>query len=97
VNVNYKPVLVLGLGRSGIAAARLLADRGAHVIAVDNANNDFLQAGAEMLRGQGVEVRLGVTSLDHVVAEMVVLSPGFPPENSLLREVDAAGDRKSVV
>ena len=58
-----KSVLVVGLGASGVAAARLLAQRGARVIAVDNADDDALQAVASSLRELRVDVRLGVTRL----------------------------------
>ena len=57
-DVQNKTVLVLGLGRSGVAAARLLAERGARVIGVDNAKNEALQTAATALRAQGVETRL---------------------------------------
>ncbi|MCX7825793.1 MAG: UDP-N-acetylmuramoyl-L-alanine--D-glutamate ligase [Verrucomicrobiae bacterium] len=89
--MNGKTVLVLGLGRSGEAAARLLAARGARVLGVDNADHEALQAVASSLRAQGIEVRLGVASLGRVSAEWAVLSPGFPPQNALLREVEATG------
>ncbi|MBM3888794.1 MAG: UDP-N-acetylmuramoyl-L-alanine--D-glutamate ligase [Verrucomicrobia bacterium] len=91
MELHNKPVLVLGLARSGVAAARLLAARGARVIGVDNADNDALQAVAKSLRAKGVEVRLGVAGLGRVSADLAVLSPGFPPENALLREVQSAG------
>ena len=83
--------LVLGLGRSGVAAARLLAARGARVIGVDNADNEALQTVAQSLRAQGIETRLGVQKLGHVAADLTVLSPGFPPDNRLLREVENTG------
>ena len=89
--MNGQSVLVLGLGRSGVAAARLLAARGARVIGVDNADNDALQAEAKSLRAEGVEVRLREASLGRVAVELAVLSPGFSPKNVLLREVEAAG------
>lgn len=91
LDVKNKPVLVLGLGRSGVAAARLMAARGARVIGVDNADNEALQTIARSLRVQGVETRLGIQQLGSVAVDLTVLSPGFPPENRLLREVENAG------
>ncbi|MBI5686384.1 MAG: UDP-N-acetylmuramoyl-L-alanine--D-glutamate ligase [Verrucomicrobia bacterium] len=91
LDVQEKTVLVLGLGRSGVAAARLLAGRGARVIGVDNADNESLQTVAKTLWAQGVETRLGVGQLGQVAADLAVLSPGFPPENTLLRVVENAG------
>ncbi len=90
MNMNGQTALVLGLGRSGAAAARLLAARGARVIAVDNADGDALQTVASSLRERGVDVRLGVTRPAPLAADLVVLSPGIPPENTLVRELEAA-------
>jgi UDP-N-acetylmuramoylalanine--D-glutamate ligase len=71
------PFLVVGLARSGQAAARLLARRGATVVGVDVANPE----GAAGLGGEGVEVVLdtdGIGQLDGV--RTVVKSPGVPAE-----------------
>ncbi|MEK6277662.1 MAG: UDP-N-acetylmuramoyl-L-alanine--D-glutamate ligase [Actinomycetota bacterium] len=69
------PFLVVGLARSGSAAARLLAERGEEVRGVDSAHPD----GARRLAGSGVEVVLdvpGTELLDGV--KTVVKSPGVP-------------------
>ena len=69
--------MVVGLARSGQAAARLLAGRGETVAGVDRANPE----GAAGLRGAGVEVVLdtdGIGQLDGV--RTVVKSPGVPRE-----------------
>ena len=71
------PFLVVGLARSGIAAARLLAARGETVVGVDSAN----PAAAAGLRDIGVEVfpnEDGLARLDGV--RTVVKSPGVPRE-----------------
>jgi UDP-N-acetylmuramoylalanine--D-glutamate ligase len=71
------PYLVVGLARSGMAAARLLAGRGEEVIGADAGS----PAGTEGLREAGVEVHLdgdGVGLLDRV--RCVVKSPGVPGE-----------------
>jgi UDP-N-acetylmuramoylalanine--D-glutamate ligase len=69
--------LVVGLARSGIAAARMLAQRGEEVRAVDAARPDA----AAGLGGLGVEVVLdtdGLAQLDGI--RTVVKSPGVPRE-----------------
>ena len=69
------PFLLVGLARSGQAAARLLAERGEQVIGVDSASPD----GAEGLRGVGVEVTLDGDGSELVGrARCVVKSPGVP-------------------
>lgn len=67
-----KLVVVLGLGRSGIATVRALEAGGATVLAWDNSDNQ---------RRQAEGVGLTLTPLDDVVWEDVaalVLSPGIP-------------------
>lgn len=71
----HGPYLVVGLARSGQAAARLLAGRGERVIGVDAGSPD----GAAGLAGAGVEVILdvdGVEALERV--QCVIKSPGVP-------------------
>jgi UDP-N-acetylmuramoylalanine--D-glutamate ligase len=85
------PFLVVGLARSGQAAARLLAARGEAVVGVDSANPD----GAAGLRGSGVEVVLdtdGIGQLDGV--RTVVKSPGVPAEAPVIA---AARERGAMV
>jgi UDP-N-acetylmuramoylalanine--D-glutamate ligase len=72
-------VLVVGLGKSGVAAARLLLDRGARVIGNDLRAEGELPAEALALREQGATLVLGghdqapFTSVDRIV-----VSPGIP-------------------
>jgi UDP-N-acetylmuramoylalanine--D-glutamate ligase len=71
------PYLVVGLARSGQAAARMLAERGEEVVGVDSGQ----PAGAAGLRDLGVEVVLdedGLALLEG--ARTVVKSPGVPRE-----------------
>ena len=72
--------LVVGLARSGQAAALLLAERGVPVVAVDRAPD--LAVGR--LGGAGVEVHLG-TEEDRLLdgVDLLVKSPGVPGESPL--------------
>jgi UDP-N-acetylmuramoylalanine--D-glutamate ligase len=82
------PFLVVGLARSGIAAARLLAARGEEVVGVDSGN----PAEAAGLRDIGVEVFLdedGLARLDGV--RTVVKSPGVPREAPVIAAVRERG------
>lgn len=75
------PFLVVGLARSGQAAARLLAARGETVRAVDSAHPE----GAEGLREAGVEVFLDADGLAQLeVTKTVVKSPGVPREAAVV-------------
>jgi len=88
------PFLVVGLARSGCAAARLLASRGERVRGVDSGH----PRGAAGLAGEGVEVFLdtdGIAQLDGM--RTVVKSPGVPREAPVIaaaleRGVDVIGE-----
>jgi UDP-N-acetylmuramoylalanine--D-glutamate ligase len=76
------PFLVVGLARSGQAAARLLASRGAEVVGSDSGSPADLAG----LRDAGVEVHLdtdGVSLLER--ARCLVKSPGVPREAPVVR------------
>lgn len=89
--------LVVGLARSGVAAARALAMRGLPVIATDAKTESELVArgsGAaiEDLEARGVDLMLGTGNLallDRV--DVVVASPGVSPTAPLLAAADERG------
>jgi UDP-N-acetylmuramoylalanine--D-glutamate ligase len=71
---------VLGLGRSGRAATRLLARVGASVYASDVADTPELRAEVEDLRGPRVDVELGRHDIERLGrCDVLVTSPGIPP------------------
>ncbi|MBU6364442.1 MAG: UDP-N-acetylmuramoyl-L-alanine--D-glutamate ligase [Acidobacteria bacterium] len=76
--------LVVGLAKSGRAAAVLLRDLGWQVVAVDSSAVD-----AADLQSAGIEVR--APSDDPVPADLVVRSPGVPREFPPLAAAYAAG------
>jgi UDP-N-acetylmuramoylalanine--D-glutamate ligase len=88
------PFLVVGLARSGQAAARLLAGRGETVRAVDSGHPE----GAAGLEGAGVEVFLDTDGLAQLEGtRTVVKSPGVPREAPVIaaaleREIEVMGE-----
>src|SRR5512144_106579 len=71
---------VIGLARSGRAAAQLLARTGAEVYASDAGNSPELEATAAELRQESVHVELGGHDLERIArAALVIASPGVPP------------------
>ncbi len=88
------PFLVVGLARSGQAAARLLAARGERVRAVDSGHPE----GAEGLSGLDVEVALDTDGLAQLEGtHTVVKSPGVPREarviaTALERGIEVTGE-----
>ncbi|MFB8398280.1 UDP-N-acetylmuramoyl-L-alanine--D-glutamate ligase [Streptomyces yangpuensis] len=91
-------ITVAGLGISGISAARALAGLGARVTVVDNGDGDTHRARAAELAELGIEVRLGHLP-DGARAgetlpegtELVVTSPGWPPQSPLFLAAAEAG------
>jgi UDP-N-acetylmuramoylalanine--D-glutamate ligase len=82
------PFLVVGLARSGQAAARLLAGRGEKVVAIDSGSPE----GAEGLRPLGVEVHLDGDWSEYAdSAGCVVKSPGVPREAPAVARAVAGG------
>ena len=82
------PFLVVGLARSGQAAARLLATRGERVTGVDSGHPDA----AAGLRDHGVEVLLDVDGVEPVErAAAVIKSPGVPQTAAAVRAARQRG------
>ena len=78
MKVTGKNVLVVGTGKSGIAASGLLKKQGANVILFDG-NADLSKEQIQTNAGEGVEVVLGsLTAEMEEKIELVVLSPGVP-------------------
>jgi UDP-N-acetylmuramoylalanine--D-glutamate ligase len=90
-NLQGKRVLVVGLAKSGVAAARLCAAQGAHVVANDL--GDEAKLGAESvraLRDAGCELALGHhDEALFLSVDRIVVSPGVPA----LPALDAAAAR----
>jgi UDP-N-acetylmuramoylalanine--D-glutamate ligase len=71
------PYLVVGLARSGVAAARALRERGEDVTGVDRGD----PPGAQELRAAGIAVQTGTDGLAALAhARAVIKSPGVPRE-----------------
>lgn len=85
-------VVVMGAARSGLAAARLLAGRGALVTLTDLRPALPDAAEAASLREAGVELELGGHRAATLArAALVVLSPGVPPAHPVLAAARAGG------
>ncbi|MEO8449005.1 MAG: UDP-N-acetylmuramoyl-L-alanine--D-glutamate ligase [Gemmatimonadota bacterium] len=74
-------VAVIGLGKSGVAASRLLRSAGHLVYASDAGSGPTLEKNAAELRALGVVVDVGSHNLARIGhAALAVLSPGVPPD-----------------
>lgn len=87
-----KRVTVVGLARSGFAACKVLAERGASVFATDRSPAETLRADlAELLR-RGVRIETGGHSpAAFREADLIVISPGVDGRLPLLQGARAQG------
>ena len=87
-----REVAVVGLARSGVAAARLLRREGVPVYASDTAGGAEVEARTAGLREAGIEVQPGGHDLGRIArAAAVVVSPGVPPSAPPLAAARGAG------
>jgi UDP-N-acetylmuramoylalanine--D-glutamate ligase len=83
---------VIGLGRSGLAAGRLLRRAGLAVYASDMGTSDAVASAARELEREGASVDVGLHNLHRIKrAAVVVVSPGVPPTSAPLRAAAEAG------
>ncbi|HIS00368.1 MAG TPA: UDP-N-acetylmuramoyl-L-alanine--D-glutamate ligase [Candidatus Excrementavichristensenella intestinipullorum] len=88
-----KLALVVGMARSGVAAALLLAEKGYTLRLADQKGKEQLAQALEPLKGvKGVEYRLGEPAQDLLEGvELVVISPGVPITHPVVKGAQAAG------
>ncbi len=85
-------ILVVGLARTGLAAARFLHRRGAVVRATDSTAAESLGPAAAELRALGIDLELGGHRTESFVsADLIVLSPGVPLTIAPLRAARERG------
>ena len=89
-----KRVAVLGLGRSGEAAARLLAACGARVTTLESGEAAAFGAKSAALQKLGVETIFGAAANAHnATFDLAVISPGLDPATPLAKSVLSRGIR----
>ena len=85
-------VLVAGTGKSGIAAAKLILNRGGEVVLYDgNTALDEKEIKARFEEGAKVNVVLGeIKRSDLLGVELCIISPGIPLTSPFVAVVDEA-------
>lgn len=86
MNLNNKRVLIMGIGVSGVATIRALANLGAKISINDLKDEEDLKDVLEEIKDIDVEKYLGNTKIDLSEFDLIVKSPGIPPSNSILLE-----------
>ncbi|MCR5727790.1 MAG: UDP-N-acetylmuramoyl-L-alanine--D-glutamate ligase [Lachnospiraceae bacterium] len=85
MDFSWKKVLIIGAGKSGIAAARLLMDENAEVILYDDKKQDETELKNKI--GEGFNGKLEFENLSEGSAENIdylILSPGVPIDSPLV-------------
>jgi UDP-N-acetylmuramoylalanine--D-glutamate ligase len=91
MNVTGKKILVVGLARSGAAAAEFLSDRGARVT-VNDAKPMVELEGVSALREKGIEIVAGSHPVElFEKSDLIVTSPGVPLALEPFRKARVAG------
>ncbi|MFH1458318.1 MAG: UDP-N-acetylmuramoyl-L-alanine--D-glutamate ligase [Candidatus Omnitrophota bacterium] len=85
-NTDYyknKKVVVVGLGRSGVACVNLLWDLGADVSVTDYKDDDSTRAHRLKLKSKAIKAELGRHSQEFVIdKDLLIISPGVPSDAS---------------
>ena len=94
MELKGKKVLVVGLGKSGLAAALFLRRRGAHVTVSDVRSNEALAKDIPALLEEGIMVETGGHGLlTFRRQDLIVVSPGVPLNTPELAQVKSFGLR----
>jgi UDP-N-acetylmuramoylalanine--D-glutamate ligase len=92
MELKNKRVLVVGLGRSGVASAFFLQERGAKVIVSDSKSEAQLQSEVPALLDRGISIETGRhgerTFRDQ---DLIVVSPGVPSDQPQLQHARSLG------
>jgi len=97
VDWDGRRVVVAGLAVSGAAAAYALAERGAHVLAVDARDGEAERERAQLLdvlggrSALGPDAAAGLPEVEGGAPDLVVTSPGWRPDAPLLAAAARAG------
>ncbi|MDD6871992.1 MAG: Mur ligase family protein, partial [Clostridiales bacterium] len=88
-----KRVMILGMARSGVAAAKLLSEKGAFVRINDLKTREQLGKALEPLEGlANIEWRLGEKPDELLPGmDMLVISPGVPIESEIVKRAESLG------
>jgi len=93
MDVNNKRVLVVGLGKSGVASALFLKAHGARVTVSDTKSGDELRNEIPMLLDHGITVETGGHGERTFRGQdLIVVSPGVPVDAPLINQARSLGE-----
>ncbi|HNZ65586.1 MAG TPA: Mur ligase family protein, partial [Smithella sp.] len=87
MDFNGKKIVVIGMGKTGVAVARFLGKKGARIVVTDEKSPDHWDGGFKQIAGEPWLEVGEYNSVDVLKdVDMVIPSPGIPPGNPLLVE-----------
>lgn len=91
-NIRNKKVLVVGLGKSGIAAVQAMVRLSAEVSIQDSKKEEDIDPQLiTFLKGKGVKCYFDRLPEDMSCFDMMILSPGVSPQLPFIKEAEASG------
>lgn len=91
-NIKNKKILIVGFGKSGIAAMEAMVRLEADVYVQDSKTEDKVDPKlVEQLKQNGIKYYFGKRPEDMSIFDMLILSPGVPPELDFIRQAKDAG------
>jgi UDP-N-acetylmuramoylalanine--D-glutamate ligase len=90
-DIRNRKVTVLGVARSGLAAARLLKSQGAHVFLSDKESAEKLKAALPSLQSAGIPFEVGGHTDRVYDCSLMVISPGVPSNAPAVVEAQKRG------
>ena len=89
--ITERTIGVVGMGRSGLAAASLAAANGGHPFVSDNASSDRLSEATAQLKQEGIPYETGGHTDRLLQSDYIIVSPGVPPTLDILSRAEAKG------
>lgn len=87
--IKHKRVTILGAERSGLGAAKLLAQHGANLLVSESDALKFTAEKRELLASLNARFEFGYHSDDVFDADFVVVSPGIPENAEVMEKIRA--------
>ena len=92
MDLKGKSVAILGMARSGLAAAKLVKKIGGIPFVSDHAASDNLKTAIDQLESMGIEYETGDHSIDRLSRnDLIVLSPGIAIEDPVVNTLLDSG------
>lgn len=85
IDLHGKKVTVIGLARSGVAAAKLAKEIGANVFVSDKSNTNEVQLAIKELQNIGIFGEINGHTDNIYNADLWVISPGVPKDSDIIK------------